>query len=127
ASAQARLHEAQLGAVAAQQELADFLGSPTGTPSPLAADPPLVGAYRTYFETLFAARTAPPRTRAIDRELPIRREAIESRAVAVQAAATAVHVAEEAHAKGQTDLPTLLACYTSLARERRDFLSAVRD
>ena len=53
----------------AQQELADLLGIPPTSPLPLAADTPLVGAYRTYFETLFASRMPPPRMRLIDRTL----------------------------------------------------------
>jgi hypothetical protein len=127
ASAQARLREAQVGAIAAQQELADLLGIADKNQLPLAADPPLVGPYRTYFEALFATRAAPPRTRAIDRGLPIRLEAIQSRTEAVRAASTAVHFAEDSRVKGQTDLQTLLNCHSDLARQRRAFLATVRD
>jgi hypothetical protein len=127
ASTQARLLEAKLGAVTAQQELADLLGIPPNNPLPLAIDPPLVGAYGTYFETLFAGRVPPPRMRLIDRTLPIRREAIETHVAAVQAAASAVHSAEDARSKGQADLQNLLACAADLSRQRRSFLMAVRD
>jgi hypothetical protein len=127
AAAQARLREAQVGAIAAQQELADLVAITDKNQLPLAADPPLVGPYRTYFEALFAARAAPPRTRAIDRGLPLRLEAIQSRTEAVRAASTAVHYAEDSRAKGQTDLQTLLACHADLARQRRAFLATVRD
>ena len=127
ASSQARLLEAKLAAVTAQQELADLLSIPPNNPLPLAADPPLVGAYRTYFETLYAGRVPPPRMRLIDRTLPIRREAIETHVAAVQAAASAVHSAEDARAKGQSDLQNLLLCEADLSRQRRSFLAAVRD
>jgi hypothetical protein len=127
AGAHARLHEAQVGVVAAQQELGDLLAWPSTTPLPLAGDPPLVGPYRTYFDTLFAGRVPPPRTRTIDRTLPIRLEAIQDRTLAVQAASSAIRYAEEARGKGQADLQTLLNCHAELARQRRAFLSAVRD
>ena len=127
ASTQARLLEAKLGAVTAQQELADLLGIPPNNPLPLASDSPLVGAYRTYFETLYAGRLPPTRLRLIDRTLPIRREAIETHVAAVQAAASAVHAAEDARAKGQADLQNVLLCHAELSRQRRSFLAAVRD
>ncbi len=127
AAAQARLHEARLGAVTAQQELADLLGVPATSAQPLAADLPLVGPYRTYFDTLFAGRVPPPRTKVIDRGLPARRDAIEARVAAVHAASTAVHIAEDARGKGQLDLPTVLTCHAEFARQRRAFLTTVRD
>jgi hypothetical protein len=127
ASSQAQLLEAKLGAVTAQQELADMLAIPPNNPLPLTADPPLVGAYRTYFDTLYAGRMPPPRMRLIDRTLPIRREAIETHVAAVQAAASAVHSAEDARAKGTSDLQNLLLCKADLSRQRRSFLMAVRD
>jgi hypothetical protein len=65
--------------------------------------------------------------RLIDRTLPIRREAIETHVAAVQAAASAVHAAEEARTKGQSDLQNLLQCEADLSRQRRSFLKAVRD
>jgi hypothetical protein len=127
AGAQARVHEAQVVAVSAQQELADLLAWPSTTPLPLAGDQPLVGPYRTYFDTLFAGRVPPARTRVIDRSLPIRLEAIQDRTLAVQAASSAVRYAEDARGKGQTDLQALLNCHAELARQRRAFLSTVRD
>ena len=90
AAALARTQEARVEVVVAQQELADLLPAPASSAAagPLASDLPLVGAYRTYFEILFAQRTAPPRLRLIDRTLPLRRDVIDSRTLAVQAAIT---------------------------------------
>ncbi len=127
AAAQARLREAQIGAISAQQELADLVAITDKNQNPLAADPPLVGPYRTYFETLYANRAPPPRTRAIDRSLPVRLDAIGSRYAAVQAASSSIRYAEEARSKGQTDLQTLLNCHSDLAKQRRAFLATVRD
>jgi hypothetical protein len=127
AAAQARLREAQVAAITAQQELADLLGIADKAQMPMAADPPLVGPYRTYFDQLFAGKVAPPRTRAIDRGLPVRLEAIQSRTVAVHAAATAVRTAEDLRSRGQADLRTLLDCHADLSRQRRAFLATVRD
>ncbi|HEY2148106.1 MAG TPA: hypothetical protein VGH32_09225, partial [Pirellulales bacterium] len=127
AAAQARLREAQVAAITAQQELADLLGIAEKNQLPLAADSPLVGPYRTYFDALFAGKVPPPRTRAIDRGLPVRLEAIQSRTVAVHAAATAVRTAEDLRSRGQADLRTLLDCHADLSRQRRAFLATVRD
>ena len=126
AAAQARALESQALVVAAQHELAEALGqSPQNLP--LTVDQPLVGPYRTHFETLFASRSAPGRLRSINKTLPLRREAIDVRTAAVQAAASAVHVAEEAYAKGQVPVQTLLAAQSELSRQRKAFVAAVRD
>ncbi len=37
----------------------------------------------------------------------------------------AVHYAEEAHAHGEADIRTVLACHEDLHKQRRDFLNAV--
>jgi hypothetical protein len=129
ASATARIQEARVAVTTAQQGLADVLAQPGGSPLPLVSDPPMVGAYRTYFDTLFAQRAAPSRLRLIDRTMPLRREVIETRAATVQASSSAVHFADEALAKPQSEvqLQTVLDCHASLSHERRAFLAAVRD
>jgi hypothetical protein len=124
AAAEARMLEAQALAVAAQQELADAIGQPTQS-LPLTIEQPLVGPYRTLFDRIFATRTPPPRTRAIDRALPMRRQAIDVRTAAVQAAVSAVQAAEESHAQGKADVLSVLAAHQDLARQRREFLRAI--
>ncbi len=89
------------------------------------SDAPLVGPYHTYFTTLFANRQPPGRTLQIDRSLPLRLKAINDRTAAVQSAATAIHSAEEAHAKGESDMRTVLACHEELYRQRRALLDEV--
>jgi hypothetical protein len=129
AAATARIQEARVAVVMAQQGLADPLALPVGNPLPLASDPPMVGAYRTYFDTLFAQRAAPSRLRMIDRTMPLRREVIETRAATVQAAASAVHFADDALGRAQPEvqIQTVLNCHLDLSHERRAFLAAVRD
>ncbi|MEX2142374.1 MAG: hypothetical protein WD894_24105 [Pirellulales bacterium] len=128
ASAQARVLEAKAAAVTAQQELADAIGQPT-QPLPLTIEQPLVGPYRTEFESIFANRAAPGRARAIHRALPHWREAIDLRTAAIQAAASAVKPAEkEAYAPdGKGGIETVLYVHRELAQQRRAFLNAVRE
>lgn len=126
AAAMADMKKAQANAVAAQQELADALGQSI-MELPLPEDQPIVGPYRTHFATLFATRPAPGRTRAIDRTLPLRREAIEIRTAAVQAATQAVRSAEETYARGETALETMLVTRNELKKQRQEFLNSVRE
>lgn len=126
ASAQARQDEAKLNFVAAQQELADMLGYASTQPLPLCVDVPLVGAYRTYFDALFANQVPPPQLRLIDRSMPLRRTLIDTRAGAVQAASSAVRSVEIAHAKGEAPVFSLIAVQEELGRQRMEFLNAIR-
>jgi hypothetical protein len=126
AAAEAQVLEARAGVVTVQQELADAMGQPTMA-LPLAADQPLVGPYRTHFDTIFAGRNPPGRSRAIDRGLPHWREAIDLRASAVQAATTAVEAAEAGYAEKTVSAETALYAHRELHRQRRAFLSAVRE
>ena len=125
AAAQARMLEAKAAAVTLQQELADAIGQPT-QPLPLTVEQPLVGPYRTEFDTIFAGRAAPGRSRAIHRALPHWREAIDLRTAAVQAASSAVPAAEQAFAKQKTGITTALFAHQELISQRRAFLNAVR-
>jgi hypothetical protein len=98
---------------------------PPDSPLPLPADPPHVGAYRTHFDELFSMRTAPARTRLIDRTLPIHCRAIDGRASAVQAAEDALSAAIDDHRPGQADLPTVLACMKEKVRQRQALIRSV--
>jgi hypothetical protein len=129
ATATARIHEAELSVTKAQQSLSALSASP-GAPSAagiLTSDRPLVGPYRTYFDAIFANRSAPARLREINATLPIRVKIIDDHAAAVRSAMDAVHYAEEAHSRNETDIRTVLACHEDLHRQRRDFLQAVSD
>jgi hypothetical protein len=126
ASAQARTLEVKAAAVTAQQELADAIGQST-QPLPLTIEQPLVGPYRTEFDSIFANRAAPGRSRAIHRALPHWREAIDLRTAAVQAAASAIAPAEAAYGQEKAGIDTVLYGHRELAQQRRAFLNAVRE
>jgi hypothetical protein len=125
AAAEAQVQEAKADAIAAQQELADALGQPM-LPLPLTVDQPLVGPYRTEFDTIFANRAAPGRSRVIHRSLPYRREAIDLRTAAVHAAASATALSEAAYGQGKGVMETVLMAHDALSRQRRAFLDVVR-
>jgi len=129
AAAEARVNEAELSVVRARQSLVlSATTAPTIYNSDfITGDRPLLGPYNTYFSAIFANRAPPGRTREIDRALPIRLEALADRTAAVQSAMTAVRAAEEAHAKGEADMRTVLACHEQLHAQRRALLDAVLD
>lgn len=125
ASAAALVREAEVAAVAAQHELAALVLFPPDAPLPLPADRPHVGPYRTHFDRLFSARTAPARTRLIDRTLPIRCRVIDGRASAVHATEDAMTAAGDARQTGQAGLRTLLTCMDEHLRQRQAFIKSV--
>jgi len=130
AAAEARVHDAELVLVRARELLADSVGTAATAASKddfITGDRPLLGPYNTYFSAIFANRTPPGRMREIDRALPIRLQSVADRTAAVQSAMSAVHTAEEAHAKGEIDMRTVLACHEQLHVQRRALLDAVLD
>lgn len=125
ASAAAALQAAQRDVVEAQAHLAEAAMLSPGRPLPLPADLPHVGPYRTQFEQLFAGRMAPPRTRLIDRTLPIARQAIEVRATAVSAAEDALEATKEAYQRGPLEFSAVLSAMGQLGSQRRALVAAV--
>ena len=108
-AAKARLQDTDVTLVAAQYDLAGIIRLPAGQTLPLVADMPHVGPYRTELDNLYQGRAIPARAVLVDRTLPIRRSAIESRAAAVNAAGDALVAAEEAHFEGRADLVLVLS------------------
>jgi len=125
ASSAALVREAELAAVAAQYDLAALMRLPAEAPLPLPADRPHVGPYRTHFSELFAARSAPPTARLLDRTLPLRREAVEGRAAAVQAAEEGLAATAEARRAGRCTLTDVLGCLRDGLQQRQALLAAV--
>lgn len=123
----ARGQEVEAAVLDAQAELADLLHMPSSEPLPLTSDVPLVGAYVTHFDRLFATRPAPARVRVIDRMLLLRRQAIELRRESVANSIAASEAAELAYEKGQTDLQSVIVAHFDLGRQRKAFLTAVRE
>lgn len=126
AEARSERAEAEASLVAAQQELVDLVRLPVGEPLPWPVDRPLVTAYQTHFDTIFAARAATGRVRAIHRMLPSRHEALEARAAAVRAAAEAFTLAEVEHAKGNLPIEAVAAAQARLVRQERAFIDDVQ-
>ncbi|MEX1075135.1 MAG: hypothetical protein WED27_01640, partial [Pirellulales bacterium] len=126
AAARADLADAKARLGAAQQELVDLARLPLGEPLPWPVDRPLADPYQTHFEAIFANRIATGRIRAIVRSLPVRHEAVASRAAAVTAAAKATEMAEADHARGKRPIEAVLAAHAALVSQRAAFLDAVR-
>ena len=124
ADAKADLAEARAQLVVAQQELVDLVRLPVTEPLPWPIDRPLASPYQTHFTTIFANRPATGRIRAVDRILPSKHEAIEARAAAVNAASTALDMAEADHAKAKRPIESVSAAQASLATQQREFLAA---
>ena len=126
ASAAAMLRQTELEATRAQYELAKAMRLPVGAALPLPADRPHVGPYRTSFQELFAGRTAPEPAALMDRTLPIRRQAVDEQAAAVQAAEDVQAAVAETHSAGG-DLTATIASSETLLEQRRAFIRAVCD
>ena len=126
AEARSERAAAQAALVAAQQELVDLVRLPPGEPLPWPVDRPLVTAYQTHFESIFANRAATGRVRAINRSLPPRHEAIETRAAAVQAAAEAFATVEAEHAQGRLPIEAVATAAERLEAQERKFIDDVR-
>ena len=126
AGAKADLADARAELIAAQQELVDLIRLPISEPLPWPVDCPLAGPYQTHFDAIFAARPATGRIRAIDRMLPSKYEALESRAVAVVDADKAMQMTESDHAKGQRPIESVIAAHGALVLQQREFVKVIR-
>jgi outer membrane protein TolC len=126
AAARADLADARAQLGFAQQELVDLARLPLTEPLPWPVDRPLAGPYQTHFDAIFATRSTTGRVRAIARTLPSRHEALESRAAAVRAAATAMTMAEADHAKGRRPIEAVIAAHAALVGQQREFLQATK-
>jgi hypothetical protein len=127
ASAEAALRAAEVALVAKQYDLAELLGSPSSDPLPLPADLPHVGPYRTQFDQVASRQALPPRTRLVDRMLPIRRKAIDVWASATLASEDALQAVLDAYSQSATDLATVLEYRTQLGRRQRALIGSVCD
>jgi hypothetical protein len=125
AAAAARREEAWISVLEAQGQIAPLVHA-TMDQAPLAIDAPHAGPYRTKFELLFAAGSAPPRAWLLNQILPLRYREIEARRRAVEAARQAVEASEEAYRRGRIGLSDLLADVALLASVRRTMVASLR-
>lgn len=125
ASRLADVAAARAALVSAQQELVDLVRLPANEPLPWPVDRPLATSYETHFDVLFASRIATGRIRAIHRSLPLEHEEVDARAAAVLAAATAVEMAENDHARGTRGIESVIAAHAALLDQQRALANAV--
>lgn len=112
------LRHAELEAQRVQRMLAELVRWSPGAPPPLPSDLPHAGAYRTYFDEVYATQNVPAQARRIHRTLPLRRKGIEDRAAAVQAAEDALDAATDACRDGREGLPAVAACLARMVEQR---------
>lgn len=124
----ARWQEARLEAVASQHELAQAcrLAVTTGDSLPLPRDLPLVTAYTTKFERIFASRTPTPTVRQLAATIPLQFELVETRAASVSTGREALKEVRHAYQQGTADLALLLSSQHRLNESQGLFLQVVR-
>ncbi len=127
ASAAAMLRRAELEVVQVQCELARLARLPSDAALPLPADRPHAGGYRTHFQELFAGKTPPEITVPVDRILPLRRQAIDEQAAAVEAAEDSCAAALDDCRQRRGDAAVAATCAEELLHEQRAFLRCVCD
>lgn len=124
ATATADVRRARLEAILAQHNLAETGALSTVDGLPLPNDEPLLGAYRTQYEQIFAGRSAPTGITRIHQTLPLRLDWLQSQALAVQAAAGACDAIEGAYTQGSADVHRVVDAHRRLAEHRADFVDA---
>lgn len=124
--AQARLQQAKVTATGSQHELADLARISTRDLPPLPRDEPLVGAYQTKFDRIFANQAPPAGIRRIALSIPLQLELLETQAAAVAADTDAIKELHQEHRQGQATLESVLSAHDRLHRHRVEFLQSVR-
>ena len=123
AAADADLADAQIDCCTAA--IVDLVRLPVGEPAPWPVDRPLAGSYETHFAAIFATRPATGRIRAIDRMLPSKHDAVEARAIAVEAAESAMNRAESDHARGKRPIEAVVAAHRMLRQQQQEFAESL--
>lgn len=124
----ARWQEAKLAAVSAQHELAQIcrLSVTTGESLPLPRDLPLVTAYTTNFERIFASRAPSSAVRQLAATIPLQFDLLDTRAASVSKGRDALKEVRHAYQQGTADLALLLSSQDRLNASQRSFLNIVR-
>ncbi|MFO0819282.1 MAG: hypothetical protein U1A77_15145 [Pirellulales bacterium] len=125
-SAQSQLQRAKVTATGSQNDLADLARFATRDPAPLPRDLPLVSAYQTKFEKIFANRTPPAGLRRIALSIPLQLELVETQASLVAADTDLIQQLNQEYRQGQGSLESIIAAHDRLHKHRVEFLQAVR-
>jgi hypothetical protein len=124
-TAAARREETAEQVTASQYDLLEHSFATETMALPWPDDTPLVGSYRTNFETLFGDHPAPLRLRRIHSLLPHNKRVIETRARAVMAAREARDRTRVAYQEGRLAVRSLLDACERLRGEQDAFVAAV--
>jgi hypothetical protein len=127
AASEAEEAAAQDAVLAAQYELLRVTGIPLETALPWPADAPLVAAYRTQFESIYANRPAPLAVRQIHHSLPGKLWIIEKRLAAMAAAEGASDAMLAAYKGNRATVSQLLGVIERLDQSRQLFFVAIVD
>jgi hypothetical protein len=125
-STAAREREATALIAVAEHDLAVQMGTldrPPGVP----ADAPHWGSYTTRYKQFFGVRGGPPQASRLERIIPIKRDALAARGMAVQARTDALRDARDAWQAGQIGLDALASRLEELELEERALLAATVD
>lgn len=124
-AAEVEVRQARLQVLSAQWDLAERMtGEAT---APLPEDLPLMSAYRSKFDAVFAGRVPPAGARRLHETFAARLALVEGRAAAVVACENAFGALADAYAQGQVELADVLREHARLHEARRAFLSSVYD
>ena len=125
AQAQARRARAILELVDARARLAELSNLPLLGELPLTKDLPLVGPYRTQFESLVARRPLPLSLHRIHRLLPYQLRLLEAHAEGVARTQQSLEVLVARHAAGGLSVPELARTQQQYQEQQQQFLLAV--
>ncbi len=122
---EAEVRQARLQALSAQFELGEQISGDFATPLP--DDLPLLAAYKSKFDAVFAGRVPPPGARRLHETFEPRLAVIEGRAAAVVAVENGFGALGDAYANGQVALGDVLHEHARLQAARTAFLRSVYD
>lgn len=127
AAAQARMAEAKLNTIAAQESLHQKMRTAQSDPFPIPLDIPWCGEYRTNFKDHQTGGPKNGQLKKIDRVLPVMWQLLLRRSKSVEASQRAYGEMEKAYQRGVLPVSELLQMHRRLRDQRIAFLASVRD
>ena len=126
AQARARRERAALELVEARTRLAELANLPLLGELPLTKDLPLLGPYRTQFESLMATRSLPLSLHRIHRLLPYQLRLLQAHAEGIDRTQQSLDVLVARHTAGGFSVPELARTQQQCQEQQQQFLLAVR-